>query len=585
MTRRKINKGVFFFFRVLVSAALLAFVLYRAGLTDLWQAIRQTDYFFLIISIILTPLLILVSAWKWQVILQAFNIHVPLTRCFWLYMVGYFFNTVLPTNVGGDVVRAYSLGQSTSQRARVFSSVFVERFTGLTALLFMALVAFFVALRSLWDVWLSIALGFCVFGYVALLIVILDRRIFQSIHKKVNIAILRSVLQKLQNFQSATLSLRKQVSTLLFAMLTSFLFYFVAVLNVYFSAMAFHAEIILADALIITPIVMVITMIPVSIGGIGLAESAYFFTFERMALGGAFGLSAALLMRAKALLAGIIGGIYYSSMGISIKNKMNNQTMQHNVSQGDVKGDVGYFSGFEDVMRQQKSPIKKYMDITIGTNSFGKLLKYECLMFLFGSTPGMLGYGARQFFFKKLFKSAGKGLVIGRNLTLQHSYKISFGNQCVIDEYCKLSAQGDEHSAITLGNEVLLGRGTTLATRNGKIEIGDFCNIGSQCRLGTTTQLKLGKHVLLAANCYIGGAQHRFDRLDIPIMRQGYDSKGGVTIEDDVWIGAGVIVLDGVHIGTGSVIGAGSVVTKSMPPYAIARGIPAQVTGYRNEKT
>ncbi|HOY45735.1 MAG TPA: acyltransferase, partial [bacterium] len=144
------------------------------------------------------------------------------------------------------------------------------------------------------------------------------------------------------------------------------------------------------------------------------------------------------------------------------------------------------------------------------------------------------------------------------------------------------SAQGDEQSGITLGEEVLLGRGTVLGTRNGTIEIGDYSNIGANCRLGTTTRIRFGRHVLLAANCYIGGAQHKFDRLDVPIMRQGYESKGGVVIEDDCWLGAGVMVLDGVTIGTGSVIGAAAVVTKDIPPYSIALGIPARVVGSRS---
>ena len=112
-------------------------------------------------------------------------------------------------------------------------------------------------------------------------------------------------------------------------------------------------------------------------------------------------------------------------------------------------------------------------------------------------------------------------------------------------------------------------------------DIDDFCNIGANCRLGTTSQIKFGKHVLLAANCYIGGAQHQFDRLDVPIMRQGYESRGGVVIEDDVWLGANVIILDGVTVGTGSVIGAGSVVTKDIPPYSIAVGVPAKVKDSR----
>ncbi|HOZ23028.1 MAG TPA: DapH/DapD/GlmU-related protein, partial [bacterium] len=62
---------------------------------------------------------------------------------------------------------------------------------------------------------------------------------------------------------------------------------------------------------------------------------------------------------------------------------------------------------------------------------------------------------------------------------------------------------------------------------------------------------------------------------------QGYESKGGVVIEDDCWLGAGVMVLDGVTIGTGSVIGAAAVVTKDIPPYSVALGIPAKVVATR----
>jgi acetyltransferase-like isoleucine patch superfamily enzyme len=90
--------------------------------------------------------------------------------------------------------------------------------------------------------------------------------------------------------------------------------------------------------------------------------------------------------------------------------------------------------------------------------------------------------------------------------------------------------------------------------------------------------------VLLAANCYIGGAQHRYDRLDLPIMRQGYDSRGGVVIEDDVWLGAGVMILDGVRVGTGCVVGAGSVVTKELPPFSVAVGVPARIVANRRDR-
>lgn len=88
---------------------------------------------------------------------------------------------------------------------------------------------------------------------------------------------------------------------------------------------------------------------------------------------------------------------------------------------------------------------------------------------------------------------------------------------------------------------------------------------------------KIGKNVAIAPNCTIIGVNHSFDQVDIPIKNQGVNTRGGVIIEDNVWVGANCVVLDGVTIGTGCVIGAGSVVTKSIPPYSIAVGNPCKV--------
>jgi len=576
------TKGFGFYLRIIISLGLIYYVFSKAGVAELWQTIRQADAIFVFLSVALTPVLIYLSAWKWQVILRAQGITVTLARAFWLYVVGYFFNTILPTNVGGDVVRAFALGKSTGKNAEAFSSVFLERFTGLTALLLTAILAFFLAIRHLWDFWLGIAMLVSVVGYALLLIMIFNPAILLWGERKIQIGLVRSLLGKLKKFQQATLAIRQQKSVLIFAMANSFLFYIAAAVNVYVSALAFNADSTLLDAFIIPPIVLVITMIPISIGGIGLSEGAYLFTFTRLGLPGAVGLSVALLMRAKALLAGLAGGMYYSSMGLNIKAEMQEQAAQsRQVAEGDVAGEVNYFSSFEDVMRRKKSPLKKYQDIVMGNYSLWLLLKFELLTSSLGPMPGIIGYFFRQIFYRFVFKKLGKGTVFGRSVSLRHTGKIAIGKRCVIDEYCMLSAQGNDQSGITLGNEVLLGRGTVLSTRNGTIEIGDYSNIGANCRLGTTSKVVFGKHVLLAANCYIGGAQHRYDRLDVPIMRQGYQSKGGVIIEDDVWLGAGVTVLDGVTIGTGSVVGAGSIVTKDLPPYSIAIGAPAKVHASR----
>ena len=75
---------------------------------------------------------------------------------------------------------------------------------------------------------------------------------------------------------------------------------------------------------------------------------------------------------------------------------------------------------------------------------------------------------------------------------------------------------------------------------------------------------------------------HKFDRTDIPMMEQGNTDAEPVTIGDDVWIGRRVMIMPGVTIGNGCVIGAGAVVTKDIPPYSVAGGVPAKVLKSRN---
>jgi acetyltransferase-like isoleucine patch superfamily enzyme len=77
-------------------------------------------------------------------------------------------------------------------------------------------------------------------------------------------------------------------------------------------------------------------------------------------------------------------------------------------------------------------------------------------------------------------------------------------------------------------------------------------------------------------------SNHVFEDPKTPIRLQGIRAEG-IIIKDDVWLGTGVRVLDGITIGKGSIVGAGAVVTKDVPDYAIVTGVPARVTGWRNK--
>lgn len=117
------------------------------------------------------------------------------------------------------------------------------------------------------------------------------------------------------------------------------------------------------------------------------------------------------------------------------------------------------------------------------------------------------------------------------------------------------------------------------ATISPTLVIGNNSGIGANSIIGRGTTI--GDNVMMGPECYIYTRNHAFSRTDIPMREQGMQDFKPVTIGNDVWIGARVTILPGVKIGNGCIIGAGSVVTKNLPDFAIGGGNPARVLKYR----
>jgi acetyltransferase-like isoleucine patch superfamily enzyme len=129
---------------------------------------------------------------------------------------------------------------------------------------------------------------------------------------------------------------------------------------------------------------------------------------------------------------------------------------------------------------------------------------------------------------------------------------------------------------IRIGSNCDISPFSVLSTYGGDITIGDDCSINPFCVIYGHGKLTIGNKVRIATQTVIIPANHDFSRTDIPIMDQA-EIREGITIGNDVWIGSGVRIMDGVTIGEGAVIAAGAVVTKSIPSYAVAAGVPARV--------
>jgi len=162
--------------------------------------------------------------------------------------------------------------------------------------------------------------------------------------------------------------------------------------------------------------------------------------------------------------------------------------------------------------------------------------------------------------------------------------QLLLGRNCFIDDGVTVFAhQGG--GRVQLGDRVHLYRGTIVEVgAGGGVSIGADTHIQAGCNLkGFLGSLVIGRNVQIAPHCGFSPYEHNFEERDSTIQSQGIRSAGDIILEDDVWLGMGVCVLEGAHIGKGAVIGAGSVVTKDIPAYAIAVGVPARVIRMRGE--
>lgn len=111
------------------------------------------------------------------------------------------------------------------------------------------------------------------------------------------------------------------------------------------------------------------------------------------------------------------------------------------------------------------------------------------------------------------------------------------------------------------------------------LRIGARSGVGLDCII--MGPVSLGADVMMGPRCMLVSWGHNTDDLEVPMSRQGMGKAAAITVQDDVWLGAHVIILPGVTVGTGAIVAAGSVVTKDVPPYAVVGGNPAAVVRYR----
>jgi acetyltransferase-like isoleucine patch superfamily enzyme len=212
------------------------------------------------------------------------------------------------------------------------------------------------------------------------------------------------------------------------------------------------------------------------------------------------------------------------------------------------------------------------------STGIGRYWVEELLFFLFGWIPTVIGIFTRALIYRLVIRGEGF-FAIEKGVMIKQARNLWLGRNVYLDSQAYLHAcpQG-----IRIGEGTRIMHGAQLNVYNfrnlkgSEIVIGKNCVVGSFCLIMGQGGTRIGDDVIIAPRVSIYPMDHNYQDTGKLIREQGITCRG-IEIGDNVWIGAGAIILDGVKIGRGSVIGAGAVVSRDIPERSLALGCPARV--------
>lgn len=303
-----------FSFALLVLAALFYFV----GIGEMWEVFQNVDPLWLVLLLALAPVMVWASCLKWQLFIRASGNTVPMFHLMKLYMVGYFFNTFTPSYVGGDVARSFHLGRYLSNQRDAFISTFLERFTGLLAMSFLGVL--FLLLGAPATAGLSVAILSVAFAASVLGLICFSRAFASFVFSTVELlcnrllprALAVKILSLMQKVDQGMRHARSNKPLLFKALALSLFFHCLTVVNTYLGARSIGwADPDIAGLFVVVPLVLLVSMAPLTPSGLGIQEGAFLFLLQRIGASEAQGLGVGVVLRAKIILLGAVGGLFW----------------------------------------------------------------------------------------------------------------------------------------------------------------------------------------------------------------------------------------------------------------------------------
>lgn len=296
--------------RVVVGLGLILFLFWALDISEILTNIRGVNGTYLVYASIPYFLFIIVSAWRWQVLLDFKKFNIPFGRTLMIYFISLFFNNFLPTTVGGDMMRVvYTMKD---RRADSLATVIVDRILGFVGLFVFALMAVFYLLIVKND---TEFLPFMVIGLIAVLLVtyvFFSERAYNFFSPLIGKLRFFRLGERVNRLHEAGTEYGGAWGTITLCIMQSVIIQATLAIAPFFVLLGMgHTEIGIIPFFIYVPIINVISMIPVSLNGLGIRENSYVLLFSRVGLDGEVSLAMSLLSFFIIFVYSLIGGVMF----------------------------------------------------------------------------------------------------------------------------------------------------------------------------------------------------------------------------------------------------------------------------------
>lgn len=298
--------------KICVSFFLIIYVLQKIDVHELLQTIKSADIYLLIIAFSLNGINIILCIDKWKIILEVQEIYVPFKTLLTFSFTSSFFSIFLPTGYGGDIIRIYDVSKYSNKKLESVTSILVDRGSGALALFLIAALALLFGYDLIQDIRIVLFIIGVLLLILIFIIIIFSKKEIKKIKiitKIITFVDRKDVLKNMYDtFHIYRYHRRKSIEILALSLLAQV----IAILYYPLIAYSLGLDVPLVYFFIFIPIILVILMLPISIGGIGVREGAFIFFFKKVGVLPYEAVSLALVAFGLYLIWSLIGGVVYA---------------------------------------------------------------------------------------------------------------------------------------------------------------------------------------------------------------------------------------------------------------------------------